>query len=363
MEKGEQNSAGPAVGAASAAHDTMMGVAKTIAGPAGSEAIEAGAGLVGKALIGAGIVIGAAQEGTYGAVKNGIAGVVGYGVTALVEGTLGFTGVGAFAAPAIGYAADLATENAINSIPQPQDYQTGLDAYATGNYPGANSYSPFNTYRDVNMGPVQCFPRGTPILVDNNQYVEIQFIIINDYVMNYDSIDSIFHQGLKSSKVIRIFRGVTDSWLKLSCGLTVTPGHLFLTETGRFERIDSIVARGGMIVAADGDVERVTAERVVYSDATRHLYEEAEDVGYGSLGSSALAPQIRRGWRTYNFEVEQLHTYIAAGHRVHNDSIGDYNSLAGDLAADVHNWSRMLVQMEIISSSVLDAPYEIGSLS
>ena len=118
-----------------------------------------------------------------------------------------------------------------------------------------------------------------------------------------------------------------------------------------------------MIVTDRGNLEYVSAERIIYGDSTKHLYEEAEELQYLTVGNIVFEPQTRRGWRTYKFEVEQAHTYIAAGHRVHNDSIGDYNSLAGDLAADVHNWSRMLVQMEIISSSVLDAPYEIGSLS
>jgi hypothetical protein len=33
-----------------------------------------------------------------------------------------------------------------------------------------------------------------------------------------------------------------------------------------------------------------------------------------------LAPRIEQGWKTYNFEVEDLHTYVAGGVRVHNDS-------------------------------------------
>jgi hypothetical protein len=107
------------------------------------------------------------------------------------------------------------------------------------------------------------------------------------------------------------------------------PGHHFLNEHGTFERIDAIAARGGKIVTAEGELLAVTAESVVYSEATRHLYEEAEEIRYDSVGGLALAPRIERGWRTYNFEVEGLHTYIAGGIRVHNDSIQDYNDLAG----------------------------------
>ena len=121
---------------------------------------------------------------------------------------------------------------------------------------------------------------------------------------------------LKYGKVARVFRGITDSWLVLSCGLTVTPGHRFLNERDEFERIDAIVARGGRIVLEDGTLANVTAERTDYSEETRHLYEEAEDVVALSAGSGALKPEVRRGWRTYNFEVEEYHTYVAGGVRV-----------------------------------------------
>lgn len=42
---------------------------------------------------------------------------------------------------------------------------------------------------------------------------------------------------------------------------------------------------------------------------------------YGNSGGLALKPEVVRGWKTYNFTVEQYHTYIADGVRVHNDSI------------------------------------------
>nr|WP_188311850.1 hypothetical protein [Salinarimonas soli] len=135
----------------------------------------------------------------------------------------------------------------------------------------------------------------------------------------------------------RLFRNITTEWLVLSCGLTVTPGHRFLTEHGTFEAIESILARGGRIVDENGALVAVTAERVVYSEATRHLYEEAEEVAYATQGGAALSPEIRRGWRTYNFEVEGLHTYVAGGIRVHNDSIDDYYGFVSLLGDDRFN--------------------------
>lgn len=51
------------------------------------------------------------------------------------------------------------------------------------------------------------------------------------------------------------------------------------------------------------------------------LFEEAEELLCASDGALALAPDVIRGWRTYNFEVAELHTYVADGLRVHNDSL------------------------------------------
>ncbi len=105
-----------------------------------------------------------------------------------------------------------------------------------------------------------------------------------------------------------------------SIELTVTPGHRFYTPAGDFRRIDEIAAGDRKIVLADGSVAEITAERIVYSEETAHLYEQAERVIHASIGGLALTPKIERGWKTYNFEVEELHTYIAGGVRVHNES-------------------------------------------
>ncbi|MGX7872786.1 beta strand repeat-containing protein [Mesorhizobium sp. ORM6] len=163
------------------------------------------------------------------------------------------------------------------------------------------------------------------ISVGADQAIPIELISAGQQVLAFDGDRERGTGGLKLATVSRVFRKVTSCFVRLSCGMTVTPGHIFLNELGRFERIDHIVARGGQIVRADGTLENVTAEHIVYSEATRHLFEEAEEVLYTSDGGAAFAPQIKRGWRTYNFEVEDLHTYVADGYRVHNEStvLGD----------------------------------------
>ena len=69
----------------------------------------------------------------------------------------------------------------------------------------------------------------------------------------------------------------------------------------------------------NGSVVRGQAARVAYSADTAGLYGEASRVVASAHGALALKPQMEQGWRTYNFEVSGLHTYVAGGVRVHND--------------------------------------------
>ena len=80
----------------------------------------------------------------------------------------------------------------------------------------------------------------------------------------------------------------------------------------------------------DGNVEVASAKPIVYSASSRHLYEEAEELQVEH--NSSVQPQLKRGWRTYNFEVEELHNYIAGGYLVHNDSLGDLLSAENQYA-------------------------------
>ncbi len=146
--------------------------------------------------------------------------------------------------------------------------------------------------------------------------------------------------------MLRTFENITDRWLKLypSPGyerearavglslLTVTPSHRFLAVDGSFRRIDDILNDDSLIVLADGRVISISAEIVVYSVDTAHLYEQAKVVEYTSVGGVALKPQVGNGWKTYNFEVEDLHTYVAGGVRVHNDSVATLAAAADDFA-------------------------------
>ncbi|MBG6163791.1 hypothetical protein IWQ54_003462 [Labrenzia sp. EL_195] len=93
---------------------------------------------------------------------------------------------------------------------------------------------------------------------------------------------------------------------------------------GGFKEIESLVSGGrGKVVLADGTEAEVTSERIVYSATTADMFEQAEGYVYPENGNLALKPVYKKGWKTYNFEVEDFHTYVAGGVRVHNDSWSD----------------------------------------
>ncbi len=169
-----------------------------------------------------------------------------------------------------------------------------------------------------------CFPSGTKIALADGSEKSIEEIAIGDRVLAFDGLNA-----AESRTVTRLFENVTAEWLKLSFDdgqnrdpIIVTPGHRFLQPDGSFERIGAIIEQGAgltQIVAADGKVVSVRARAIIYSQQTAHLFEEAS-AHFATAGAVALQPDFAPGWRSYNFEVEGLHTYIASGVRVHNES-------------------------------------------
>ena len=103
----------------------------------------------------------------------------------------------------------------------------------------------------------------------------------------------------------RLFRNTTTEWLKLNWveggelhELVATPGHHMLDRFGQFPRLDEMVRNGSAeVVPASGHVVKVTAERIVYSLATAHLFEQAQHRAVAQ-GNVALAPQALQAWAT-----------------------------------------------------------------
>src|SRR5262245_18567852 len=197
------------------------------------------------------------------------------------------------------------------------------DAQSFETYDRIFRSSPF-----LNQGP-RCFVAGTAILLADGTKKSIEEIRVGDEVLAFDPSQKNGRAHGVPGKVTRLFTNISSEWLVLRTTgagqenpveLTVTPGHSFLATDGSFQRIDQILADDSRIVLANGTITAVAAERIVDSAETASLYQEAEAVEYASIGGSALQPATRKGWKTYNFEVERLHTYIAGGVRVHNDS-------------------------------------------
>ncbi len=100
-----------------------------------------------------------------------------------------------------------------------------------------------------------------------------------------------------------------------------------------------IEAGRATVVLASGELTEVTAERITYSAETAHLFEQAQ-VAKMIAGNAALKPAGIDAWQTYNFEVEDLHTYVAGGVRVHNQSGNLYVGADGRLKYNDHTDDR-----------------------
>lgn len=166
-----------------------------------------------------------------------------------------------------------------------------------------------------------CFPQGTQIDVPDGSTVPIESIRRGDSVLSFDSTAELGRGALVTKRVTQVFENVTKEWLKITVNidkepseLITTPGHKFLDSEGRFREIFNILDdETPLVILRDGSIAKVSAERVEFSEATRNQFEVVG--GQQDTGSSSSA-----GWRSYNFEVEDLHTYVAGGVRVHNDS-------------------------------------------
>nr|WP_319512889.1 DUF4214 domain-containing protein [uncultured Cohaesibacter sp.] len=175
-------------------------------------------------------------------------------------------------------------------------------------------------------GIPHCFPSDTLISTSSGDR-PISELCVGDTVWAYDEDIDAGRGALALKKITRLFRNATEEWIKLSWledgearELVVTPGHHFLDEYGAFPQLETMLRDGKTsVVLASGELVEVSAERIVYSAETAHLFEQAQSMTL-ALGNVALKTQAPQGWQTYNFEVEDFHTYIANGVRVHNSS-------------------------------------------
>ena len=199
---------------------------------------------------------------------------------------------------------------------------------------------------------IQCFPADTPIQTSLTRSTPISALRIGDTVLAFDPTSDLGRGALVPRCVTRLFRNSTSEWIKLtwvdpasggSKELVATPGHNMLDKFGRFTRLDALVAGNTCeIILSSGDCIMAQAERLVYSAATADMFERATAMAATS-GALAIAPHALDAWATYNFEVEDLHTYVAGGVRVHNDSlfgpVTDLGRLGDNVASQISDFA------------------------
>lgn len=150
-----------------------------------------------------------------------------------------------------------------------------------------------------------CFAGDTLISMADGSQKRIDEVEVGDKVLAFSEDDQSGQGALVPRTVTRLFQKVTGEWLKLSNGVTVTPGHFFLTTDGTYEPISQILEkRGGQVVLEDGSVEVLNGERIKFSEETADQYPHREHLEYPSAGGVALEPKRTYGWSTYNFEVD-----------------------------------------------------------
>lgn len=118
---------------------------------------------------------------------------------------------------------------------------------------GANRLTPrFRSGSSLNnFNAPRCFLAGTPILMADGQEKPIEDIRMGDMVMSFDPSADQGRGALVPKPVSRTFQNITRSIIDLR-GLRMTPGHVCLTDDGRFETIAEILLRDGILVEADG---------------------------------------------------------------------------------------------------------------
>lgn len=184
----------------------------------------------------------------------------------------------------------------------------------------------------------KCFAAGTLIDIPGGQ-IPIEKISIGDLVLSYDPKAEGGLGGLMAQRVVRLFRNDTKEWYRLTWmekgvdqTMIVTPEHHILCPDGLFRPL-RFLASGRLIdlVLKNGEIASATAEIIRFNERNCNDFEvSTNDSSWGNLALK----NDSESWKTYNFEVEKTHTYIANGVRVHNDSISD---LLGGISTTYNN--------------------------
>lgn len=176
--------------------------------------------------------------------------------------------------------------------------------------------------------PARCFVAGTKIRLSDGEEAAIEQIKEGELVSSFAGSIALGRGHTDGRAVVRTYTNVTQELVRLTFedgrdDLVTTPGHAFLDETGAFTKIGDLVRLGGGVVRLideTGNIVSATGTVVIYSAETADLFERSSAKTMHVNGALAYKEEVEEGWKVYNFEVEEYHTYVAGGIRVHNDS-------------------------------------------
>jgi len=170
-----------------------------------------------------------------------------------------------------------------------------------------------------------CFAAGTPIHMADGSWKAIQDIRTDDMVLAFGAASG--SAALRPQRVTQTQVNPDQPVIDFH-GTLVTPGHVFLTGEGGFERLDKIIENDGTVVAADGTIVRARTGRAVAEEesvgvsgcSVRMFADYGDPIGMVTPVSQCTV---------YNFAVDGDHTYVADGWRVHNSSLETIGGATG----------------------------------
>ena len=163
-----------------------------------------------------------------------------------------------------------------------------------------------------------CFAAGTKVFAENGQK-NIEDIQIGDRVLSYN--EKTGKQEYK--RVLRLFRNESKDWTGITVNgeeVVSTPGHkYYLPESKKWVSAKDLVV-GDTILLSSGNKSKIEAVRAIH-------YKEVRT--------------------TYNFEVEDFHTYyVGTGVLVHNLDCG-FNSKTISKAENVGRYKNVRIDVEM----------------
>ncbi|MBC7767387.1 MAG: cadherin domain-containing protein [Phycisphaerales bacterium] len=182
----------------------------------------------------------------------------------------------------------------------------GLGEIVIYNYQPGNVGISLEGEDNATSASVHCFVGGTPILLSDGSRKPIECVAVGDRVFAFDPNEQGGRGELHEKRVTQTFSKEANDVVELNGSLRVTLGHVFFTANGEFKKLAELSIGDNLVSEFGVETPIVSIKRVP-----------------GRIG-------------VYNFAVEDLHTYVAGGYRVHNESIEVHDEvLVGGAAVEV----------------------------